>query len=61
MYFTPQFDEIKARIMANAFFRFMSGIVSEPILFIINSFFAIIFIISGIVRFAVRKHAKRVR
>lgn len=61
VYFTPQFDSLKARIMDNGFFRFLGGIVSEPILFLINSILAIIFIISGIVRFAVRQHAKKVR
>ena len=61
MYFTPQFDSLKARLMENGFLRFVNGFVSEPILFIINCFFALVFIVSGIVRFAVRKHAKRIR
>ena len=61
MYFTPQFDSLKARIMDNSFFRFLGGIVSEPILVIINIFFTLIFIVTGIIRFAVRKHAKKAR
>ncbi len=61
VYFTPQFDSLKARLMENGFLRFVNGFVSEPILFIINCFFALVFIVSGIVRFAVRKHAKRIR
>ena len=61
MYFAPQFDPLKTRIMNLSFFRAFGGIVSEPILFIINCFFALIFITTGIVRFAVRKHAKNAR
>ena len=59
--FTSVFDTIKARFMNNGFFRSFGGIVSEPILFMINILFALIFIVSGIVRFAVRKHAQKVR
>ena len=61
LYFTPQFDVIKNRIMANGFFRAFGGVVSEPILFLINCFFALIFIVTGIVKFAVRNHARKVR
>ena len=61
VYYSSYFDVIKARIIDNGFFRFMNNIVSEPILFLINSFFALIFIISGIIRFAIRKHAKKAR
>ena len=61
MYFAPQFDSLKARLMDNGFFRFLGGIVSEPVLVIINLFFTLLFVVTGIVRFAVRKHAKKVR
>ena len=61
VYFTPQFDVIKNRVMDNGFFRTFSGFVSEPILFLTNCLFSLIFIVSGIVRYAVRKHAKKVR
>lgn len=61
VYYSSYFDVIKSKIMDNSFFRFFNNIVSEPILFLINSFFALVFIISGIIRFAVRKHAKNAR
>ena len=61
VYFTPQFDGIKARVMTIGFIRTLGGIISEPLLFIMNSFFALIFIATGIVRFVVRKHAKKAR
>lgn len=61
VYFAPQFDALKGRIMSNGFFRSFGGIVSEPILFIINSVFALLFIITGIVRFIVHKHGKKIR
>ena len=60
LYFAPQFDAVKARIMSNGFFRAFGGIVSEPILFIINCVFAVIFITSGIIKYAVRNHVKKV-
>lgn len=61
VYFLPQFDSLKARIMDNGFFRLLAGIVSEPILVIINLLFTLILIVTGIVKFAVRKHAKKAR
>lgn len=61
VYFTAQFDGIKARVLSIGFIRMLGGIVSEPLLFLINSFFALIFIATGIVRFAVHKHAKKAR
>ena len=59
LYFAPQFDAIKARIMSNGFFRAFGGIVSEPILFIINCVIAVLFITSGIIKFAIRNHVKK--
>ena len=61
LYYSPMFDEIKVKIMSSGFFRAFGGIVSEPILFIINCFVAIIFMTAGIIRFAVVKHAKKAR
>lgn len=59
LYFAPQFDAIKARIMSNGFFRAFGGIVSEPILFIINCVIAVLFITSGIIKFAIKNHVKK--
>ena len=61
LYFSAQFYSIKVRLMNNGFLRAFGGFVSEPILFIINCFFALVIIAAGIIKFAVRKHAKKVR
>ena len=61
LYFMPQFASLKAGIMSKSFFRAFGNIVSEPLLFLINCVIAILFIISGIVRYAVRKHMRKVR
>ena len=61
IYFMPLFEPIKNRVMNMRFFMAFGRIVSEPLLFIINSIFALLFIITGIVRFAVRSHAKKAR
>lgn len=61
LYFSPQFNGIKATIMNNGFFRSFGRIVSEPILFLINCLFAVIFITAGIVKYAVKNHARKVR
>ena len=61
LYFSSQFDSIKATIMNNSFFRAFNTAVSEPILFLMNSIFALIFIVTGIVRYAVRRHAAKNR
>jgi hypothetical protein len=61
LYFMPQFHDLKIKIMSNGFFRAFGGIVSEPILFLINCLFALLFISAGIIKFAVRKHARKAR
>jgi hypothetical protein len=61
LYFSAQFLNLKARLMNNGFLRAFGGIVSEPILFIINCFFALLIIAAGIIKFAVRHHAKKAR
>ena len=61
LYFSPQFDAIKATIMNNGFFRGFGRIVSEPILFLINCIFALIFIAAGIIKYAIKNHAKKLR
>ncbi len=61
IYYTPVFDTLKAKIMDNGIFRALNEVVSEPILFILNCFFALLYIICGIVKFALRKHAKKAR
>ncbi len=61
IYYTPVFDSLKARIMDNGVFRALKEVVSEPILFILNCFFALLYITCGIVKFALRKHAKKAK
>lgn len=61
IYYSSQFDIIRYRLMDTGFFRSMNGFVSEPILFIVNCVFSLMFIVTGIVRFVVRKHAKKAR
>lgn len=61
VYFFPQLDTIKNRANALGLFRALAGISSEPLLFITNLFFALLFITVGIIKFAVRKHAQKVR
>lgn len=61
IYFMPLFEPLKNRVMNIGMFRAFGKIVTEPLLFIINCFFALLFIIAGIVRFAVRQHAKKAR
>jgi hypothetical protein len=55
------FEPIKNRLTNNGFFTAFGRVVNEPLLFTINCIFALLFIITGIVNFAVRKHAKKAR
>lgn len=59
LYFMPQFADLIGRVTNNGFFRAFGNIVKEPLLFLINSFSALILILSGSIKFAVRKHAKK--
>ena len=61
VYFMPQYEDIKIRIMKIGFFKALGGVVSEPLLFILNCFFALLFITVGIVKFSVRAHARKAK
>ncbi len=61
LYFAPQFDSLIARLTKNGFFRAFGNIISEPLLFLINCICALILILSGSIKVAVRKHAKKAR
>ena len=61
VYFASQFNEIRTHINGLGPFKALGGIVSEPLLFVVNIFFALIFIISGTIRFVVRSHLKKMR
>ena len=60
-YYFPEYSDILLRFSSWGFFKFLSSFVSEPLLFTINCFFAILFIAVGIIRMAVRKHAAKAR
>ena len=61
IYFMTFFDPIKTRLMTSGALKAFGKVVSEPLLFICNILLAIILITGGIVRFAVRRHAAKVR
>ena len=58
-YYFPDYSDLIQKISSWGFFRFFAGFVSEPLLFTINCFFALLFIAVGIIRLAVRKHAAK--
>ena len=59
VYFASRFNDIKTHINGIGPFKVLGGIVSEPLLFVVNIFFALIFIISGTIRFIIHKHSKK--
>lgn len=61
MFYTPLFNGFKAWKLCNiGIIRSLGNFVDEPLLVIINTFFGIVFCITGIIRFFVtRKAAKR--
>ena len=61
MYYTSVFNAIKTRVSNIGFFQSFGKIVSEPFLFLINCMIALVFIILGIIKMAVRKHAGKVK
>lgn len=61
VYFNAQFDALKGRVNSFGLFRALGGFVSEPLLFITNIFFALLFIITGTIKFAVAKHSQRIK
>ena len=60
-YYFPEYSDLIKRFSSWAFFNFLAGFVSEPLLFTLNCFFALLFIVLGIIRMAVRKHAAKAR
>lgn len=61
VYFLPQSEALKLRLTSNGFFKFLGRAADEPLLFLINCCFALILIATGIIKFAVRKHAAKAR
>ena len=61
VYFTPVFDGIKNRVNTFGMFKALGGITTEPLLFITNIFCALFFITTGTIKFAVRKHAQKIK
>ena len=60
IYFQPAYIDLKIRLTSNGFFTFLGKIASEPLLFLVNCIFALLFISLGVIKFAVRKHAAKV-
>ncbi len=61
MYYQSAFDGIKQRLGSYGFFIACRKIISEPILFFINCVCALIFILAGVIKLAVRKHAEKIK
>lgn len=61
VYFNSQFDAIKNRMNNLGMFKALRGITTEPLLFITNVLFALIFTTTGTIKFAVRKHSQKVK
>ena len=60
-YFAAEFEAIRQRVNNIGMFKALGGIVNEPFLFITNIFFALVLITMGTIKFAVRKHAQRIK
>lgn len=58
-YYFPVFDAVKSKITNNNFFIFLGKFTTEPLLSVINLIFMIMFIVVGIVKFAVHKHGNK--
>ena len=60
-YFAAEFEAVRNRVNNFGMFKALGGIVNEPFLFITNIFFALVLITMGTIKFAVRKHAQRIK
>ena len=58
LYYSPVLSRILFKITNNKFFSFLNHYMDEPLLCFINLITGLVFIITGIVIFAVRKHKK---
>ena len=58
-YYLPVFDSIKQRLSSIKCFVLLSSIADQPILFVLNLLCMFLFIVMGIVKFAVHKHGKK--
>ena len=61
VYFNPQFDSLKSRINSFGLFVALGGVVSEPLLFITNLFFTLLFITTGTIKFVVHRHSQKIK
>ena len=61
LYYEPVFDAARQKLGSYGFFAACRKIISEPLLFVINCGCALIFILAGIIKIAVRHHAAKMR
>lgn len=61
LYYEPLFDPVKQKLGSYGFFMACKKVISEPLLFLINCVSALIFILAGLIKIAVRKHAEKDR
>lgn len=58
-YYSPVFNNIKYKLTDNRFFSMCGKFANEPLLVVINLFFMLSFIVTGIIKFAVHKHGNK--
>lgn len=60
-YYSYSFISIKTKLTNNRFFDFMGNYISEPLIFVANNLFTIIFVIVIVVRVIVKNHKNKDR
>lgn len=60
-YYFTGFEKVISKITNNSFFNMLGKNIDEPLLFVINLFVMLVFIVLGIVKFGVHKHREKER
>lgn len=61
VYYLPKYDALKNQLTNNGFFRGFGKAVNEPLLFLCNCLLALVLILAGVIKIAVRKHAAKLQ
>ena len=61
VYYMPYLTELKNRLVANVVISKLGNYINDPLICVINLLFTVIFVVAGIIKFALHKHANKAK
>ncbi len=61
VYYMPILTELKNRLLSNVLITKLGRHINDPLICVINLLFTLIFVVAGIIKFVLHKHAKKAK